>query len=200
MAAEKVQTQVRQEQIAQAALELVAQSGMGKLSVAGVAKRVGLTPSGIYRHYASKDQVLDAALELIHDRLIGNVRWVCAQEGGVLQRLESLLMRHARLVESNQGIARLIFSEELHSERQRKGKVYRIIQDYLQRVADLIRSGQQDYTIRADLDPDAAALLFLGMVQPAALLWHVSDGRFKVVEHAEQSWRIFREAIAARQE
>ena len=56
----KVGTQIRREQIAEAALGLVAAEGVRRLSIAAVARRVGLVPSGIYRHYKSKDQVLDA--------------------------------------------------------------------------------------------------------------------------------------------
>lgn len=74
MATEKLNTQVRKEQIAQAALELVAAGGLMKLSVAAVARRVGLVPSALYRHFKGKDEVLDAALGLIQDKLLGNVR------------------------------------------------------------------------------------------------------------------------------
>ena len=57
MSDEKLGTEIRQEQIAEAALELVASQGLGRLSVAAVARRVGLVPSGIYRHYKSKDDI-----------------------------------------------------------------------------------------------------------------------------------------------
>jgi len=65
-------TQVRQEQITQAALNLISANGLKGLSVAGVAKRIGLVPSAIYRHFNSKDQIIDATVDLIFDRLLGN--------------------------------------------------------------------------------------------------------------------------------
>ena len=46
IAAKKLGTEIRQEQIAEAALELVASQGVRRLSVAAVARRVGLVPSG----------------------------------------------------------------------------------------------------------------------------------------------------------
>jgi len=42
MSTEKLHTEIRQEQIAQAALSLVSNDGMKKLSVANVARRVGI--------------------------------------------------------------------------------------------------------------------------------------------------------------
>ncbi len=71
MSEEKLDTQIRREQIAQAALELVASQGLKRLSMAAVARRVGLVPSGIYRHFHSKTEILHAVLDRIRQRLTG---------------------------------------------------------------------------------------------------------------------------------
>ena len=47
---------IRRQQIAEAALTLVADRGLNRLSVAAVVRRVGLVPSGIYRHFKSKEE------------------------------------------------------------------------------------------------------------------------------------------------
>jgi len=65
VAAEKLDTKTRQDQIAEAALEMLGTHGVGELSMADIARRVGLVPSAIYRHFRGKDEVLDAVLELI---------------------------------------------------------------------------------------------------------------------------------------
>src|SRR5512140_198989 len=100
--AAKVHTEFRQEQIAEAALRLVAGQGMKGLSVARVARRVGVVPSAIYRHYNSKDEVLDAVLDLIRGRLLANVKAVCEASTEALDRLHRLLARHVRLLCENQ--------------------------------------------------------------------------------------------------
>ena len=76
-------------------------------------------------------------------------------------------------------------------------RVQKIIAGYLGHVAELVRQGQQRGTIRADLDPATAALLFLGIVVPAGVLWHVTEGGFDVTRHAERAWLILRRAFAA---
>ena len=73
MAESKLDTQVRREQIAEAALSLVASQGVRRLSIASIARRVGLVPSGIYRHFKNKGEVLDAVLDLVEKRLHANV-------------------------------------------------------------------------------------------------------------------------------
>jgi len=92
--APKQDTAVRQEQIAQAALELVAEDGLKSLSVASLAERVGLVPSGLYRHFKDKEAIVDAVLDLIERRLLANVTAVCEEESEPLVCLRQLLERH----------------------------------------------------------------------------------------------------------
>jgi hypothetical protein len=75
--------------------------------------------------------------------------------------------------------------------------VYEIISGYLGQVAEVIRAGQKARRLRNDSDPSVLAVMFLGLVQPAAILWHVSDGVFDVTKQTERSWRVFSEAIGA---
>ena len=199
MSREKLATQIRQEQIAQAALSLIASHGVKGLSVAAVAQRVGLVPSGIYRHFRSKDQILDAALDFIAERLLGNVRIVSAESVDALERLQRLLMRHVELLRQNQGVLRVMFAEEAYSGRPaRKAKVFRMIQTYLAEIGAIIRDGQRQRRIRADVEPGSAALMFLGLIQPAAILWQMSDGQFDVTRHTDKAWTVFRAGLMPR--
>ena len=66
---------------------------------------------------------------------------------------------------------------------------------YLGGVADIIRAGQREGSIRRNLQPDALSVMFRGLIQPAAILWHMSDGHFDVTKQTERAWRVFRAAI-----
>ncbi|MCI0625982.1 MAG: TetR/AcrR family transcriptional regulator [Acidobacteria bacterium] len=199
MAREKLETAIRQEQITQAALHLIATQGLKRLSVASVARRIGLVPSAIYRHFENKDQMVDAAIDHIGEMLLTNVRIVCEETPRPLERLHRLLMRHIRLIRENRGIPRVVFSEEVYTGHpERKAKVYAMISKYLDRVAEIVREGQEHNRIRRDVDPKTAALMFLGLIQPAAILWHMSDGKLDVTKHAEKAWKIFSGAIQPR--
>lgn len=196
--AEKLHTEVRQDQFAQAALGLVASHGLKGLSVARVAHRVGVVPSAVYRHFSSKDELLDAVLAVIRDRLAQNVEKVSQECKDSLECLRRLLMLHAQLIRENQGVPRIVFSEEIfNGNPQRKGAVHEIVKGYLKRVADMVKRGQKEGQIRRDLDPSTVSLMFLGLVQPAAILWQLSDGGIDVTKHAERAWQIFADAIRA---
>lgn len=194
--APNTRTEIRQKQIAEAALRLVARRGLHGLNLGALAKAVDVVPSAIYRHFPGKNGVLGAVLDSISEQLLANVLAVRQATPDALGRLQLLLDRHVELVRLNAGVPRVLFAEQIfagHPTRRRK--VYRILQGYLREIASIIREGQGRRRIRKDINPDTAALMFLGLVQPAVILWLTSQGTFDVARHIRQAWRLFGELL-----
>jgi AcrR family transcriptional regulator len=199
MADEKLDTGIRREQIAEAALSLVAAYGLKHLSVAAVARRVGLVPSGIYRHFKSKDQILAAVLDLLEQRLLANVRAAREDSPRPIERLRSVLTRHIRFIREGRAIPQIIFSDDVHGgDPERKQRILEILGAYRGQIVGLIRDGQREGVIRAELDPETVSLMLLGIIVPAGILWHLTDGGFDVTRHAERCWQMFHEMIAVK--
>jgi AcrR family transcriptional regulator len=198
MRREKLNTDVRQEQIIQAAMNLIASRGLKGLSMAALANRIGLVPSAIYRHFKSKNDIVDMVLDFIQERLLTNVRIACKETSEPMERLQRILKRHVETLRENRAIPRIIFTEDVFSGNpKRKTKVYRIVNGYLEGLNKIIRDGQEKGQIRSDIDSKTVALMFLGMVQPGAILWFLSDGKFDISRHSQKNWNVFREAIRA---
>jgi len=201
VSAQKVDTEIRQEQIVQAALDLVGSHGVQALSIASVAERVGLVPSGIYRHFKSKDDLLSAMLDIIGKRLSKNIALVRQESPGALERLRMLVMREIRLLLENKAIPHIVFSESIFSDSiERKSKIRTIITGYFHEIEKIVLEGQQEGQLRTDVDPLTVVLMFKGMVLPAIVLWKVTDGNFDIVQHAEAAWELFRTAVSRRSE
>ena len=65
-------------------------------------------------------------------------------------------------------------------------------------MAEILRQGQRAGDLRGDLDPEATAVHFLGLIQPAATLWYLSAGKFDVTLYAERSFEQFADSIGKR--
>ena len=196
MRAAKTNTEIRQDQIARSALALISRDGFQRLNMAGLAREVGVVPSGIYRHYRNKDEVLDAVLELISQRLLGNVAAARSKTTDALERLERVLMGHVKLIRGEVPIPRVVFSEAIFTgHRRRRKRVHRMFQEYLGQVADILCDGQRGGCVRPDLAPETLSVMFLGLVQPPAILWLLSGGEFDVTVHAARAWQIYSEMI-----
>lgn len=196
MRAPKLRTQVRREQIAAAALGVITAGGMRALSIAAVAREVGLAPSAIYRHYRGREAVIDAALTLIRDQMLGNVAAVRAETADPVERLRRLLARDVQLIAENRALPRVLFSEEVYGGRPaRRARAFAIIRAYLDGIAGICREGRRAGRVRRDLDPETFAMLFIGIVRPAAILGHLSRGRIDPARHAARAWRVVRRIL-----
>ena len=199
MSIEKLPTEERREQIAQVALRLMAAEGMQKLTMASLARRVGVVPSAIYHHFGNKDEVIDAVLHLLGKKLCENLMAVSEKTNDPLERLRQLLSKHISLILEYNALPRILFSEEVYGgSRERKARLNKIVMEYLEGVASIIREGQRHNQIHPELNASVLSVMFLGLVQPTAVLWHLSDGAFDVAKHVEKAWPVFLSAIIFR--
>jgi len=198
MSTEKLNTDLRKDQIARAALKVIAQEGLHGLTIAAVADEVGIVSSAIYRHFQGRSGVVNAALGLAEEGLQGNVTAVRELFSDPVDRLRGLLERHLNLLMDNPGIPRLVFSEEVSSDPERKRAVYRSIERYLSEVATLFREAQKKGRIRGDVNVETASRMFLGIIQPAVILWQMSDGDFDLMDHGMRSWDLLIGCLAGK--
>jgi AcrR family transcriptional regulator len=194
----KLDTQIRREQIAEAAMSLVASQGLRRLSVAAVARRVGIVPSGIYRHFKSKDEILAAVLDRLEERLLANVQKAREESDDPVECLKGVLMRHIRLIREGKAISipRMIFSEDVHAGNPgHKQRVLQIYNRYANAVGQIVRQGQSQGRIRPEVDVQTFTLMLFGIIVPAGILWHLTEGGFDVTQHAQHAWKLLSLAV-----
>ena len=196
MPRQKLDTRIRRDQIAEATLALVSERGLSRLSVAAVARRVGFSPAALYRHFPGKDAIMDAVLERMGTRMGAIVEAAAAGEGDEVDALRRLHALHTDLVRQNQAVFPVLLSEAFQAgTADRRRRLFAVISGYVDRVAALIRRGQRRSVIRRDVPSRALAMLFLGTVQPPAMLWVMSGGTYDPLRTGRQAWRVFEEAL-----
>jgi TetR/AcrR family transcriptional regulator, fatty acid metabolism regulator protein len=196
MGTPKVKTEIRQEQIAEAALQVIHMHGLNGLSMERIARELGLAPSALYRHYSGKDDVLNAVVEAIGGRLQSMVASVREEQLPPLDLLRELLRRHIILAQHFVAIPRILFSDQVWiGNPGRKARLYEVISSYLCEVAALVREAQREGAIRPKLDANTVSVMFLGLFQPAVMMLFMSDGGFDITMHIERAWAVFREGV-----
>ena len=197
MAEQKLDTQIRREQIAEAALQVIGMHGFKGLSMERIARELDLATSALYRHYTGKEDVIDAAVGVIGLRLqtmVANVR----REGlPALESLRELLRRHIQMAQEFIAIPRLLFSDQVWiGNPGRKALLHATLSAYLGEVADLARAAQREGTLRPELDPHTVSVMYLGLFQPAVMMLFLSDGGFDITRYMDQAWAAFLEGLA----
>lgn len=198
--APRLDNKTRREQIAQAALDLVSTRGYRALTVKRLADKVGLTPSGLYRHFPDKAAILDALLELVANALQGNVQRAISTEGSALDKLAALLRLQVQTIDTRGfGAPRLFFSDDLsmrHPEKQTR--LREIMEEFTGGIAAIMARGQAEGLIRDDIGPANLGIMFMGLFQPGALMNYLHRGEFEMQRQADAAWQVFAVGLTAK--
>lgn len=191
--AKRMPTLVRREQIAEAALTLLAEQGLGGLTARNVAKAVGLTAPALYRHFpGGKADILGSILDLLE--AVREEVFTAAREtsGTALDRLRRSYDLHISLLQRFRALPCLLLSDTLWiDEPQLRDRFLEGYHAHQERMAALIRQGQEAGEIRADIDAVQIFAQFFGQFLSIAVLHCRQGGMIDVSPQSEANWRIF---------
>ena len=103
-------TEVRRRQIAEAALDVIAEFGLGRFTAKAVAARVGIADGSIFRHFENKQEIVLAAMDCVEESLFA---WTDADAADPWVRLEAFFRHRARMIGGGSPVGRLVFSDQL---------------------------------------------------------------------------------------
>lgn len=191
---------VDRDRVAEAALSLIATGGIRSVTPSAVARQLRIPRERLAREYPDDAAIAAALFAYIEARLEEHVRAAATEAEDAIARLERLITLSfdairgdSRLLSSALAIALSVGARG----RQHRKQVLAILMSYLKDVTEIVRDGQRRGRIRPDVDPGTVALMYLGLIQPAAILSQVSDGAFDLRNHVQRSFKLFREAIEA---
>ena len=187
----------RRSQIVNAAIHLITTKGMEFVTIDAIADEVGLTEGALYRHFTSKRQILTSVIDEIERNLLQTVETAKQHGSNSLQSLEFILEYHLSDVESRRAASFIIISEAIGFDGiGLSPRVSLMLTRYLQFLEQCIREGIEDCTIRPEVDVNAAATTFLGMIQSTATMWALKDHSTKLAARRKHMWDIYKRGIA----
>jgi AcrR family transcriptional regulator len=157
----------RRESILDAATEVFAEAGYRAGKVSEVAARVGVTEPVIFQNFGSKAALYAAVLDRVAGQVRAELQALAGQRGSASDLLAHVLSPHPGSQPHGSGAhhgalfadAAALAADPALGEPARQ--VARILAGHL---ADVLRQGQADGTIRADADPAAGAWLLLSVL------------------------------------
>ena len=170
MSRKRLSSTLRQQQILDTTLEIIAEKGVGGVSTAEIAQRVGIVPSALYRHFESKEALIDALLDRTHMILFENVRKMTLKKSDPKEDLKSLFLLHLEFIRKNPGMPKLVFSDAaVFGSPERKEKVLSIVKNYMNKLTEIAEKGRRDGDFLQDISPEAVAFSMVSFVQYVGL-------------------------------
>jgi AcrR family transcriptional regulator len=187
----------RQKEIVQAVLGLIAEQGVQGVTMTRIADRVGITEAALYRHFRGKMEIVAATIDTAFDELHAILR-ASAGGGTTCEMLKNVLTAHLRFIEKRPGMARILFSDEVHfnSPVLRK-KLLQRGEQVASLIAGLLHAGSAAGELQADLDVKSATVLYRGIIQAQVLLWAHAEKKDGLVDSAAGIWALYEKCIRA---
>ena len=182
----------------EAVVDLAAEQNPSDITTTAIAQRMGLTQGALFRHFPTKDAILEAVMSWVTDRLLARVDKAAEGAASPKAALEAVFMTHIDFVSDHPGVPRMLFGElQRPGETLPKRMAQTLIRHYGERLRGLLEAGKARGELRADLDPDAAITLFIGTIQGLVMQSMLAGDVARVRRDAPGVFAIYLRGIGA---
>ena len=182
----------------EAVVELAAEQNPNDITTSAIAKRMGLTQGALFRHFPTKDAILQAVMTWVAERLLSRVDKAAQDVASPIAALEAIFMAHIDFVAEHPGVPRMMFGElQRAGETTSKRMVQTLIRHYGERLHRLIEEGKAQGELDAALDTDAATTLFIGTIQGLVMQSLLAGNVANIRHDAPRVFAIYRRGIGS---
>ena len=181
-----------------AVIDLASGMNPADITTAAISERMGLTQGALFRHFPTKDAVLQAVMESVSERLLSRIDEAVREETAPLEALRAIFMAHVRFVESNPGVPRLLFSELQRTEETgAKRAVGAFLEASAMRILGQLDEAKKLGLVSPDICSRSAAMSLVGSVQGLVIQAMLSGRVGDIGAGADGVFAVWRRGVSA---
>ncbi|HHX35983.1 MAG TPA: TetR/AcrR family transcriptional regulator [Gammaproteobacteria bacterium] len=183
----------------EAVIELAAQQNPSDITTAAIAKHMSVTQGSLFRHFVNKEAILESVMHWVAKRLLTRIDQAMQGQETAIAALHAAFMTHIQFISDHPGVPRLLFGELQRKENTVPKKlVNTLLVQYRQRLQQALEHGKHNQELHAELNVDAAALLFIGSIQGLVMQSIVLGNSDSLLQAASDTFVLYQRAIEAR--
>ena len=164
----------RQIEILEAAIQLTSEAGIQKLTIRNVASAVGISEPALYRHFASKHELLVAILEYLQQKIAHNFIGFIQPKGSSSEQFRLFLENLFTELEQNKAFALLLFAEEtFNADPELRPQLNALLDNNLSTLTNYFTHIMDEGLCRNDIDAEQLALMTFGAIRLTVSRWHL---------------------------
>lgn len=188
----------RREVTVETVIDLAAEQNPTDITTGAIAKRMGVTQGALFRHFPSKDAILQAVMESVSERLLARIDKATSAAVSPLDALEAAFTAHIEFISEHPGVPRMLFGELQRAEQTvAKRMAHTLIQRYGERLGWLVAEGKERGELAATLDDKAAVTLFIGTIQGLVMQSLIAGDVKRIRASAPGAFALYRRAVEA---
>jgi AcrR family transcriptional regulator len=191
---------VRQTEIIEESLRLVAEFGMEGLTYRNLSERFGISVPAFYRHFASKTDILLGIIEYFQEKGARSFNEAEAQGSDPVDMVRLGVIGHARLFAEQSGLTVVLFPGELGgSSPEVRQAILKIMHCNQERITALLARGAAMGLVRTDISPERLASVLMASLRLTVTVWRLSGRQTDLVAEVAGLWGSLRQLISAPQ-
>jgi TetR/AcrR family transcriptional regulator len=184
----------------EAVINLAAEQNPSDITTNAIAQRMGLTQGALFRHFQSKDAILEAVMIWISEHLLARINKAASNAASPVDALEAIFMAHIDFVAEHPGVPRIIFGElQRPGNTLPKKMIQTLIKQYGERVRLLLVAGKELGELDVELDMESASVLFIGSIQGLVMQSLIAGDDGHIHRDASGVFSIYRRGIECNQ-
>jgi TetR/AcrR family transcriptional regulator len=180
----------------EAVVALAATTNPEEITTSAIAEHMNLTQGALFRHFPTKDAIWQGVMEWLADRLLARIDAAAEGAEDPLAALEAMFLSHVAFVADHPGVPRMMVGQLQRAEvTPAKRLAQTLMQNYAARLHRLLENAKVSGVLPAALDAQAAATLFLGMIQGLVVQSLMSGDSTRMRHDAPKVFAIYRRGL-----
>lgn len=179
-----------------AVVALAARQNPSDITTAAIAKHMGVTQGALFKHFPTKDSIVQAVMEWVAERLMARAEKAAQGATSPLVAIEAIFLAHVDFVAEHPGAPRMLFGELQRADMTvPKRMAQTLLSRYGERLKQLVEEGQAKGELSTRFDADAAVNLLIGMIQGLVMQSLLANDVERIRRDAPQVFAIYRRGI-----
>ncbi|MBB3183880.1 TetR/AcrR family transcriptional regulator [Halomonas fontilapidosi] len=182
----------RREQILQGLALMLEEDSGKRITVAALARQVGVSEAALYRHFPSKARMFEGLIAFIEESLFERIGRILDEVPEAVPRCGQILTLVLAFAEKNPGLSRLLGGDALTGETSRlRLRIHQLFERLETQLKQVLREAELREGRRPALPVPAAANLLLAHLEGQISRYVRSDFRHRPTEHWDDQWALF---------
>jgi AcrR family transcriptional regulator len=176
----------RQQQIVEDSIKLIDEKGIQGFTIKNLAKEIGISEPGLYRHFASKFDILYTILDSFKQLMTVNRDLFMDSPDDSLDKLHQLMNRILTVFTNSPALVSVIFAEEIFSNEHQLTKMVTGIKEINENlVMSIYTELQLDKRVKENISAEMFCLMYLGSIRLMVKNWKQSSYNFNLLDKGE---------------
>lgn len=176
----------KRKRIINSAIKIFGEKGFQNATISEIAKDAGIGDATIYEYFKSKEDILLEIPVEITKELIPQINDHMMGIKGALNKLRKFIWWWLNYIEKHPGYGAIVMLELKTNKNYVSTAAYQAARNFYQIVLDIIKEGQEEGSIKKDLNIYLARSICVGAIEHIIIRWLLKERKYSLIQYADE--------------